>query len=88
MIDTPPVLAVSDFLIIAAHVDGISIVTNGGKPRMDVVEQAAKTLHMGSIRTVGVVVNQQSARSKDGYCSTEYNAVEEKIGILSREANT
>jgi hypothetical protein len=55
---------------------------------MDVVEQAAKTLHMGSIRTVGVVVNQQSARSKDGYCSTEYNAVEEKIGILSREANT
>jgi len=84
VIDTPPVLAVSDPLIIAAHVDGMVLVTNGGKTRMDALRRAALTLQRGSIRIVGVVVNQQSNKSRDGYYYTEYHAVEEKIGTLSR----
>jgi capsular exopolysaccharide synthesis family protein len=84
VVDTPPVLAVSDPLIIAAHVDGMIVVTNGGKTRMDALKRAAQTLQRGSIRVIGVVVNQQSTKSKDGYYYTEYHAVEEKIGTLSR----
>ena len=80
VIDTPPILAVSDPLIIAAHVDGMVIVAAGGKTRMDALRRAAQTLHSGAIRVIGVVVNQQSSKSKDGYYYTEYHAVEEKIG--------
>jgi len=84
VIDTPPILAVSDPLIIAAHVDGMIIVAAGGKTRLDALRRAAQTLHSGAIRVIGVVINQQSSKSKDGYYYTEYHAVEEKIGNTPR----
>jgi capsular exopolysaccharide synthesis family protein len=84
VVDTPPVLAVSDPLIIAAHVDGMIVVTNGGKTRLDALKRTAQTLQRGAIRVIGVVVNQQGAKSKDGYYYTEYHAVEEKIGNSPR----
>lgn len=80
VVDTPPVLAVSDPLIIAAHVDGMIVVTNGGKTRLDALKRASQTLQRGAIRVIGVVVNQQGTKSKDGYYFTEYHAVQEKIG--------
>lgn len=82
VIDTPPVLAVSDPLIIAAHVDGMIVVTNGGKTRVDALKRAGTTLQRGAIRIIGVVVNQQSSGTKDGYYYTDYHAVGEKIGTM------
>jgi capsular exopolysaccharide synthesis family protein len=79
VVDTPPVLAVSDPLIIAAHVDGMVIVTSGGKTRLDALKRAADTLQRGSIRLIGVVINQQSSSGKDGYYYNDYHAVQEKI---------
>jgi capsular exopolysaccharide synthesis family protein len=79
VVDTPPVLAVSDPLILAAHVDGMVLVTSGGKTRLDALKRAAETLHRGSIRVIGVVINQQTTKTKDGYYYNDYHAVEEKI---------
>jgi capsular exopolysaccharide synthesis family protein len=84
VVDTPPVLAVSDPLIIAAHVDGMIVVTNGGKTRLDALKRTSQTLQRGAIRVIGVVINQQGSKSKDGYYYTEYHAVEEKIGNYPR----
>ncbi len=38
VIDTPPVLAVSDPLILAAHGDGMIVVSLGGKTRLDALK--------------------------------------------------
>jgi capsular exopolysaccharide synthesis family protein len=84
VVDTPPVLVVSDPLIIAAHVDGMVVVTNAGKTRLDALKRAAQTLQRGSIRIIGVVINQQTKKSRDGYYYTDYHAVGEKIGSFSK----
>ncbi len=45
VVDSPPILAVSDPLIIAAHVDGTALVSLGGKTRLDALKRAAQILH-------------------------------------------
>ena len=79
VIDTPPIHAVSDPLIIAAHVDGMIIVAKSGKTRTDALKRAAETLHGGAIRVIGVVVNQQASKSSTGYYYTDYHAIQDKI---------
>ena len=78
VVDTPPVLAVSDPLIIAAHVDGMILVTKAGKTRTDSMKKAAETLQRGAIRIVGVVINQQNGKGDGGYYYHDYHAVAEK----------
>ena len=81
VIDTPPVLAVSDPLIIAAHVDGMVVVAKAGKTRIDSLRKAAETLQRGAIRIVGVVVNQQGESADGGYYYSDYHAVAEKTSL-------
>lgn len=75
IIDSPPVLAVSDPLIIAAHVDGVALVTIGGKTRLDTLKRAAQVLQRGAPRILGVVLNQQADGGDSGYYYQEYHAV-------------
>lgn len=77
VIDTPPMLAVSDPLILAAHVDGMVLVALAGKTRIDALRRAAETLQRGAVRLVGVIVNQQSGRDAQGYYYTDYHAVDD-----------
>jgi non-specific protein-tyrosine kinase len=77
VLDTPPVLVVSDPLIVAAHVDGMILVTRSGKTRIDALRRAAATMQRGAVRIIGVIVNQQSGRGSEGYYYTEYHAVDE-----------
>lgn len=74
VIDTPPVLAVSDPLILAAHVDGMIVVSLGGKTRLDALKRAATTLQQSGVRIIGVVLNQQGAKEA-GYYYADYSAV-------------
>ncbi len=74
VIDTPPVLAVSDPLILAAHVDGMIVVSLGGKTRLDHLKRAATTLQQSGVRIIGVVLNQQGAKEA-GYYYADYSAV-------------
>lgn len=74
VLDTPPVLAVSDPLILAAHVDGMIVVSLGGKTRLDTLKRAAATLHQSGVRIIGVVLNQQGAKEADYYYA-DYSAV-------------
>ena len=78
VVDTPPVLAVSDPLIIAAHVDGMIVVAKSGKTRIESLRKAAETLQRGAIRIVGVVINQQNGKVDGGYYANDYHAVAER----------
>lgn len=67
IIDTSPVLAVSDPLVIASRVDGVALVCRAGRTRIDALRRAAQTLTQGEVRLVGVVVNHQTGREGAGY---------------------
>jgi non-specific protein-tyrosine kinase len=67
LIDTPPVLAVSDPLVVAAKVDAVALVAYAGRTRVEALRRAAEALHQGSARVIGVVLNRQSGRAGVGY---------------------
>ena len=74
ILDSPPVLAVSDALVLARSADATLLVVQWrGTPR-DVVEQAAKTLRMVNAPIVGLLLNKidlTKARSYEyGYTRT------------------
>ena len=81
LIDTPPVLVVSDPLVVATNVDAVLLVSWAGRTRSDALKRAATVLHQGSVRLIGVVLNQQRGRDPGGYdyyYASEYYGVKDK----------
>lgn len=67
LLDTPPVLVVTDPLVVASATDGVVIVSRAGHTRIDALQRTAATLAQGDVRIVGVVLNQQRGRDAEGY---------------------
>lgn len=67
LIDTPPVIPVTDAVLISGKADGVLLVTCAGKTRRDELKSALSIL--GSVRVLGVVVNRNpsSSGSRGGY---------------------
>ncbi|HQY31527.1 MAG TPA: CpsD/CapB family tyrosine-protein kinase, partial [Thermomicrobiales bacterium] len=80
LIDTPPILAVSDPLIVASLVDGTALVTLGNKTRLDALRKTSEILQRGAPRIIGIVLNQQGDKSDGGYYYQDYSAVSETSG--------
>jgi capsular exopolysaccharide synthesis family protein len=57
IINSPPVAAVSDALIIATQVDGAVLVVKAGKTTRDAVQRAARSLGDVKARILGAVLN-------------------------------
>lgn len=64
ILDTPPVLAVSDPLVVGRNTDAVLLVAQSGQTRRDALRHSSEALHKGNLRLLGIVLNQQ--RSKDG----------------------
>jgi non-specific protein-tyrosine kinase len=62
IVDTPPVLAVSDALEVARSVDGVAIVCRAGRTRVEELRSAVAALRHANARIVGAVLNLQSSR--------------------------
>lgn len=67
LLDTPPILTVSDPLLIGAKTDGMLLLTRAGHTRRDRLQMGVMTLQQAGIRLIGVVINQQSSRSGEPY---------------------
>ncbi len=63
-LNTPPVLAVSDPLVVAQNTDAVLLVAKSGQTRRDALRHSAESLQKGNMRLLGIVLNQQ--RPKDG----------------------
>jgi non-specific protein-tyrosine kinase len=74
IIDTPPVLAVSDALTVAGHADGIVLVCRSGRTRIEAMRTSVEQMRRSATRMVGVVVNQEKAAAKNAYYSSEFEA--------------
>ena len=73
LIDTPPVLTVTDAAALAPCVDGVILVAKPGKTRLRDFQQALEQLHISGARVLGVVLNEVEPRSrKYGYYYNRY----------------
>ncbi|MEA2582888.1 MAG: tyrosine-protein kinase [Thermomicrobiales bacterium] len=74
LIDTPPILAASDPLVLAPDTDGVVLISRAGRTRRDALRLATESLNQGGIRIVGVVLNQNSTRESGYYYYSDYYA--------------
>ncbi len=62
LIDTPPILAVTDATALAPSLDGVLLVVRPGKTRASAVRQSLEQLHQVNARVLGVVLNDVMIR--------------------------
>jgi len=67
VIDTPPVLSVSDAVALAAQMDGVILVVRGGKTSAEAVRRAAEQIDAVKGRILGVLLNRVDARNSGYY---------------------
>lgn len=67
LIDTPPILAATDPLVVAPNVSGVVLICRADRTRRDALRRSAQALHQGGIRIIGTVLNQNSAREGSYY---------------------
>ena len=55
--DSPPVLAVTDAIVLAASADGVVLTVHGGKTPRDLVQRSAERLRQANIPVLGAILN-------------------------------
>lgn len=70
LVDTPPLLAVSDPCIVASSTDGLVLVLRMGKNRRNSARRATELIGTNNIRVIGVVCNATNADA-EGYSYKE-----------------
>jgi Mrp family chromosome partitioning ATPase len=71
LFDLPPMLDISDALVLGAKVDGVIMVVRGDSTTREALKTARERLEMLKIRTVGVVINDVRAPA-GGYYYKDY----------------
>jgi succinoglycan biosynthesis transport protein ExoP len=66
LIDSPPLLKVTDPVILSTLVDGVILVVHGGKSSRDVVRRTRQELSIAGAKIFGVVLNNVTA-GNEGY---------------------
>lgn len=67
LLDTSPILAVSDALIASRKTDGVLLLCRSGVTKREALQIGATALQQGDIRLVGVVLNQRGEGETGGY---------------------
>lgn len=70
LVDTPPLLAVSDPCIVAPNTDGLVLVLRMGKNKRNSAKRATELIDTNNIRVIGVVCNATTADA-EGYSYKE-----------------
>ncbi|MGU3473433.1 CpsD/CapB family tyrosine-protein kinase [Paenibacillus sp. D51F] len=76
--DTPPLLAVTDSLIISSLCQGVILVVQAGKVKSELVRKAKSNLEHVQARILGVVLNNMKSKKGDKYTYYYYGTKEEK----------
>jgi tyrosine-protein kinase len=72
IVDTPPVLAVTDAAVLAPNVDGVVIVTAAGDTHRGALTRAATTLAASHARILGIILNKTDTDSGSSYYGNYY----------------
>jgi len=71
VIDSPPLLSVSDAFVMAPHADGVVIIVWSGKTRRESLRLAKEKLDLMNVPTFGVVINRVNLKEL-GYNYSNY----------------
>jgi succinoglycan biosynthesis transport protein ExoP len=55
--DSPPVMAVTDSIVLAANADGVVLCVHGGQTPREIVQRAAERLRQSNIPVLGAILN-------------------------------
>jgi capsular exopolysaccharide synthesis family protein len=72
IIDSPPVAAFTDSVLISSMVDGVLLVIHGGKSSREMARHSQKMLQEVGARILGVVLNNVNLRSYDYHYQQSY----------------
>jgi capsular exopolysaccharide synthesis family protein len=67
IIDSPPLLPVTDAAVLARHVDGVLLVVEAGRTRRGAAQHAVESLRQVNANVLGVVLNAVPRRRGGGY---------------------
>ncbi|NHW47392.1 polysaccharide biosynthesis tyrosine autokinase [Paenarthrobacter sp. MSM-2-10-13] len=67
IIDTPPVLPVTDATVLAQHVDGVIVVVGAHSTRRHDLERSLAALELVDTKILGIVLNQLPSKGADAY---------------------
>lgn len=67
LIDTPPVLAVTDAQLLASNSDGVLMIINSGKVKKDIAMKAKENLLRVNARMLGVILNNVKRKTSEEY---------------------
>jgi capsular exopolysaccharide synthesis family protein len=65
--DLPPMLEISDALVLGAKVDGVGLVVWGDKTSREALKKAREKLDMLKVRTLGVIINNVTLPHRGPY---------------------
>lgn len=72
IIDSPPILAVTDSIVLSRYVDGVVMVVRGAQTPRRVVQDAKSRLSAVGARLLGVILNDVNIRGGDYYYYNKY----------------
>jgi len=72
ILDAPPVIAVSDSIILGAEIDGICLVIRSGNTCQDAVIKAIKMIENSGIKIIGIILNDVNLKNVYGYYKDYY----------------
>lgn len=67
LIDSAPLLAVADGLVLGVHTDGVLMVTEYGRTNAQTVRSSLRRAERSGLNIVGFVINKSDARDQEGY---------------------
>lgn len=81
ILDSPPVLPVTDAAVLAASADGVIIVVSSGKTTFDMLQRAINSITRTTGRVLGVVLNKVPRKgAESAYYGREYYGAYERYG--------
>lgn len=72
LFDSPPILAVSDALVLGKQVDGLILVVRAGQTPLNALKQARNKVEDHKINCLGVIINGVSLLEQEGYYARQY----------------
>jgi succinoglycan biosynthesis transport protein ExoP len=90
VIDSPPILELSDALVASPHADGVILVTRGGKTPRKMVQRAADSLRQVGAKLFGVLVNdvaiEKTSYGYKGYSSAYFDRYHQRDNDSSQRS--
>ena len=74
ILDSPPILQISEYTHISTHSDGVLLVTCYGKTRKSELAEAADLLKKADINVIGVVMTRVDSKDPYSYYYGNYNS--------------